>query len=129
MADLTYAQARALIQSDPLTAFAMLLSGNQPDGTAIDTVLPQPTGGTLVSGTKSLTTTAALALSAGQACSGCYVQNDPSNLVNVAIGSASGQSCVLLPGDWSPWLPVSNVSQVYGKNASSTTQTVNWLAV
>lgn len=40
MSDLTYAQARALIKSDPLTAFAMLLSGNQPDGTVIDTVGP-----------------------------------------------------------------------------------------
>lgn len=79
-------------------------------------------------GTKELTTTAAAALSAGQDCRSVAVQNDPNNLVDVLVGDADSQVWQLVPGD-SVVLSVTNVSMVYAKNVSSTTQSVNWLAI
>ena len=79
-------------------------------------------------GTKSLTTTTAAALSAGQDCRSVAVQNDPNNLVDVLVGDAASQVWQLVPGD-SVVLSVTNVSMVYAKNVSSTTQSVNWLAI
>ena len=79
-------------------------------------------------GTKSLTTTTAAALSDGQDCRSVAVQNDPNNLVDVLVGDADSQTWELVPGD-SVVLSVTNVSMVYAKNVSSTTQSVNWLAI
>ena len=79
-------------------------------------------------GTKELTTTAAAALSAGQDCRSVAIQNDPNNLVDVLVGVADSQVWQLVPGD-SVVLSVTNVSMVYAKNVSSTTQSVNWLAI
>lgn len=79
-------------------------------------------------GTKELATTAAAALSAGQDCRSVAVQNDPNNLVDVLVGDADSQVWQLVPGD-SVVLSVTNVSMVYAKNVSSTTQSVNWLAI
>ena len=79
-------------------------------------------------GTKELMTTAAAALSAGQDCRSVAVQNDPNNLVDVLVGDADSQVWQLVPGD-SVVLSVTNVSMVYAKNVSSTTQSVNWLAI
>lgn len=79
-------------------------------------------------GTKELTTTAAAALSSGQDCRSVAVQNDPNNLVDVLVGDADSQVWQLVPGD-SVVLSVTNVSMVYAKNVSSTTQSVNWLAI
>lgn len=79
-------------------------------------------------GTKELTTTAAAALSAGQDCRSVAIQNDPNNLVDVLVGDADSQVWQLVPGD-SVVLSVTNVSMVYAKNVSSTTQSVNWLAI
>ena len=87
-----------------------------------------PTGGTVTDGSTSLTTTASIQLSAGQACKEVVVQNDPDNTVDVLIGDATNQRFQLVPGQ-AITLPVANVSQVYAKNVSSTTQSVNWLAV
>lgn len=90
--------------------------------------LPMHAGGTPTAGTKSLTTTAAAALSASQACKQVLVQNLPANTVDVLIGDSSSQTIRLRPGD-SIVLPVSNVNLIYGANASSTTQSVAWLSV
>lgn len=107
-----------------------LVPGDGTNGLKVQqTASVLPAGGTLVAGTKSLTTTAAAALAASQACKMVMVQNDPDNTVNVLVGDSSSQTIKLLPGDWSPWLPVSNVNLVYAKNVSSTTQSVNWLAI
>lgn len=79
-------------------------------------------------GTKELTTTTAAALSAGQVCRAVAVQNDPNNSVDVLVGDADSQVWQLVPGD-SVTLGVTDVSMVYAKNVSSTTQSVNWLAI
>ena len=50
-------------------------------------------------GTKALTTTAAAALSTGQACHSVAVQNDPNNNVDVLVGDADSQVWQLPPGD------------------------------
>ena len=85
-------------------------------------------GGTPTAGQKSLTTTVAAVLHADLSCRGLSVQNDPSNTVNVLIGDSSNQYFVLVPGA-ALSLDVSNANLVYAKNASSTTQSVNWIAV
>lgn len=85
-------------------------------------------GGTPVAGSKSLTTTAAAALSTTQVCRGVLVNNPSGNVVAVNIGDSLSQTVELLPGG-SMYLAVSNVNLVFAANASSTTQTVGWIAV
>lgn len=88
-----------------------------------------PQTGTLFAGTRSLTTTAAFALTAtSQPCRTVLVQNDHDNTIDVLIGTESAQVYQLTPGD-SVSLAVENVNEVFAKNVSSTTQSVNWLAV
>jgi hypothetical protein len=81
-----------------------------------------------LAGSTSLTTTAAAALTTTTACRSVAVQNDPNNTVDVLVGDADSQTFQLQPGD-SIVLPVSDLAFVYAKNVSSTTQSINWLAV
>lgn len=92
------------------------------------TSVPLPSGGTPTAGTTSLTTTTASQIAASQACKSLMLQNDPDNSVDMLVGDASSQTIQLRPGD-AVTLPVSNANLVYAKNVSSTTQSINWLAV
>ncbi len=88
-----------------------------------------PQTGTLFAGTRSLTTTASFALSAtSQPCRMVLVQNDHDNTIDVLIGTETAQVYQLTPGD-SVSLAVADVTDVFAKNVSTTTQSVNWLAV
>lgn len=98
--------------------------GQQPSALSLS-VVEAPA--TTVYGTKSLTTTDGLALSAGRACRAVSVENPTSNLVMVLIGDSGSQIMELWPGE-ERTIVCSNVSQVFAKNSSSTTQSVNWAA-
>ena len=99
-------------------------SGNALNPT---TTTSLPTGGTPTAGTTSLTTTASIQLAAN-ACKEITIQNDPDNLLDVLVGDSGSQTFQLLPGQ-AITLPVSNSNLIYAKNASSTTQPINWITV
>lgn len=72
------------------------------------------------------TTDAAQLSSTNYYCNEVYLENDPSNAVNILWGSSDGQPFKLAPGG-SVSIPVQNVALVYVKTASSTA-TVPWAA-
>lgn len=89
-------------------------------------IVARPPGG-LFAGTKSLTTTVAAAISTPRACTQVLIQNDPDNLVDVLVGTDGAQVIQLTPGQ-AITIVTSDVANVYAKNVSSTTQSVNYLA-
>lgn len=108
--------------------YADLTDGNQAARVLLVTAAGASVhGGGLSGGTTSLTTTAAIVLSTTLAITQVLVQNDPDNLVDVLVGSSSAQVIQLTPGQ-AVTIVTSDLANVYAKNVSSTTQSVNWLA-
>lgn len=73
-------------------------------------------------------TTAAAAISTTLACAMVKLQSDPANTTNVLWGGATTQAMVLIPGQSSDWIPVSDALLINVKMASGTGN-VNWIAL
>lgn len=80
----------------------------------------------LICGTTALTTVAAqITATVGQAGQVVF-QSDPSNAVNILIGSSTSQPIVLTAGN-SIGVAMNSLANWYAKSASSTA-TINWCA-
>lgn len=103
----------------------------EADGVSDDHPFPvvSPPSTLTRTGSTSLTTTVSLCvLSAGFPCREVMVQNDPDNTVDILLGDSGAQTIQLRPGDVVT-LSVANVNQLYAKNVTSTTQSINWMAL
>jgi hypothetical protein len=91
--------------------------GGKPDVTSQANLLE--TSGSVYSKRTALTTVAVAIGSNIEDLTELIIQADPSNTVNILIGSATDQSWVMLPSDTFK-LPVRNPGVVWAKSASST---------